>query len=167
LPPFVWSAGQALANPATIRDASAIALLERGSSMRIWAIAVAALGAIPVLAAPQAQTHKAPRTVRGELLLFQDLNYHGVQWKVENPGTTVRPGWNIRSLAMHPGDRWQICARPRFREPCIILDRSVHDASLIGVEGQIGSARLARTERNPRAATPDMAPVQPQRQPGT
>jgi hypothetical protein len=46
-------------------------------------------------------------------------------------------------VTIHPGDRWQICARARFRDPCIVLDRSVHDASLIGVEGQIGSARPA------------------------
>ena len=60
-----------------------------------------------------------------------------------SPSSSVRTDWNIRSVSIHPGDRWQICARPRFREPCIVLDRSVHDATLIGVEGQIGSARPA------------------------
>lgn len=116
--------------------------------MRILTVAaaVAALAAMPVLAAQQAEKHKigaAPHTVRGTLVLYQDKNYNGAQKAVESPGSRVVTSWDIRSLAMHPDDRWQICARPRFREPCIILDRSVHDASLIGVEGQIGSARIA------------------------
>lgn len=111
------------------------------------AAALAVLTAMPLLAAQQSQTKArqagTPHTVQGELLLYQDLNYNGEQWTVEDPNSRVQTDWNIRSIAMHPGDRWQICARPRFRDPCIILDRSVHDASLIGVEGQIGSARLA------------------------
>ena len=51
--------------------------------------------------------------------------------------------WNIRSVSVHPGEAWQICARSRYRDPCIVLNRSVHDATLIGVEGQIGSVRPA------------------------
>jgi hypothetical protein len=81
--------------------------------------------------------------VHGELILYKQANFNGETATIDNAMTTVRTQWNIRSLSVFPGDRWQICARPRFREPCIILTRSVADATMIGIEGQIGSARQA------------------------
>jgi hypothetical protein len=114
------------------------------------ALALAGFAAMPSLATQQDEARqggaRVPHTVHGELLLFRDTNYNGEQEVVEDPNSRVSTDWPIRSLAVHPGDRWQICGRPRFRDPCIILDRSVHDATLIGVDDQIGSARLARAE---------------------
>ena len=113
------------------------------------AAALAALAAMPALAVQQpaakagAQARAIPHTVHGEMTLFQEPNYNGDTWVLDGSSPTVHTDWNIRSVAVHPGDRWQICAKSRFRQPCIILDRSVGDATLIGVEGQIGSARPA------------------------
>ena len=118
----------------------------------IAALGAAAVASMPALAMQQNDakqpakakqaTRAAPHTVHGEMMLYQDTNYNGDSYAVDGPSSTVRTDWNIRSLTIHPGDRWQICARSRFRDPCIVLDRSVHDATLIGVEGQIGSARM-------------------------
>jgi hypothetical protein len=111
------------------------------------ALALAGLAAMPALAAiEQGQTKQVamPRTVAGRMTLFEMVNYSGDTVEIDQPRTTVHTDWNIRSLTIHPGDRWEICARPRFRD-CIILDRSVPDASAIGIQGQIGSARLAPT----------------------
>lgn len=128
----------------------------------ICAVAAAFI-AMPALAMQQAQPHSA----RGELILYQGVDYEGERSAVEAPSARVQTDWAIRSLAVHPGDRWLICARPRFRGACVVLDRSLQDAALIGFSGRIGSARLA-PERSPAAAaTPNMAPIQPARQPGT
>jgi hypothetical protein len=112
--------------------------------------AVMAAFAVPALAMQQeAATKQAPNpgalphTVHGELTLFQMQGFNGDEFVVRELGSTVHTDWPIRSVLVHPGDRWQICARPRFHDPCIILDRSVRDASAIGVDDQIGSARLA------------------------
>ena len=111
------------------------------------AVAIAAAVAAPALATQQQTAKQEPArkaaTMPGELHLYEATNYNGARYLINSSRSTVRTDWNIRSIAMHPGERWQICARPRFRDPCIILDRSVHDARLIGVEGQIGSARPA------------------------
>lgn len=113
------------------------------------ALGLSAVVAMPALAMQQGDTKQSdrrPHTVHGELTLYEAANYNGDMFVVDGPSSRVQTEWNIRSLAIHPGDRWQICARPRFRDPCIVLDRSVHDATLIGVEGQIGSARPASEE---------------------
>lgn len=113
----------------------------------VFAGALAAL--LPALAAaqpagqPAGQPRALPHTVHGELKLFQEVNYNGEAWDIDSASPTVHTDWNIRSVAIHPGDRWQICARSRFRDPCIVLDRSVNDTSLVGIDGQIGSARPA------------------------
>ena len=113
-------------------------------------LAVSALVAMPALAVGQDASKQeapvqAPHTVRGELVLFQMTNYNGDTHPIDAAASTVHTDWAIRSLTIHPGDRWQICARPRFRE-CIVLDRSVHDASMVGIVDQIGSARPAPDE---------------------
>lgn len=112
---------------------------------------IGAAAAMPALAGqpatPARQDAKAqprgPHTIRGELTLFEMANFAGDRQVVDELARTVRTDWNIRSLSVHPGDRWQICARSGFRDPCIVLDRSVPDANDIGIQGQIGSARPA------------------------
>ena len=116
--------------------------------MKKISLALAAAGcvaAMPLLAQPGGRTGVEAKmhSVHGELILYKEKNFNGEQRIVNESSSVVRTNWNIRSLSLHPGDRWQICARPRFREPCIILTRNVGDATMIGIEGQIGSARPA------------------------
>ena len=96
----------------------------------------------PAPAAQPAQAQRGPHTLRGQLTLFQMNNFSGEQWVVDTSNRRVVTEWPIRSLSIHPGDRWQICARTGFRD-CIVLDRSVPDASVVGITNQIGSARPA------------------------
>jgi hypothetical protein len=110
----------------------------------VAAAAVAGIAAMPLLAQPSGQGAAAKmHSVHGELILYKEANFNGEQHMINEARSSVHTDWNIRSLSIHPGDRWQICARPRFREPCIILNRNVGDATMIGIEGQIGSARPA------------------------
>ena len=112
--------------------------------MKKISLALAAAGCVVAMPmfAYQRMNLNTPQ-VHGELILYKETNFNGETATIDNALTSVHTDWNIRSLKVFPGDRWQICARPRFREPCIILTRSVADATMIGIEGQIGSARLA------------------------
>lgn len=115
--------------------------------IHVAAAAVVGIAAMPLLAA-QGQSSGAGakiHSVPGELILYKQTNFNGEQEVVDTARGTVHTDWNIRSISLHPGERWQICARPRFRDPCIILDRNVPDATVVGIEGQIGSARPAPT----------------------
>jgi hypothetical protein len=113
----------------------------------ILAMAFAALPATAI--AQPAAPATPPHTVSGELTLFQMTNYNGDTMVVQHLGGAVHTDWPIRSINVFPGDRWQICARPRYHDPCIILDRSIPDATMIGIDNQIGSARLAPTPAAP------------------
>ena len=118
------------------------------------ALAAAAFAAVPAMAAQQGTSvarSGASTTPAGELGLYEMTGYNGDYMMVDRAMTTVHTDWNIRSISVHPGDRWQICARPRFQGDCIVLDRSVPDATMIGVQGQIGSARMAPAATAPAA----------------
>jgi hypothetical protein len=113
--------------------------------MKKFYVALAAAGCVTAmpLFAYQHMADDARPQAHGELILYKEANFNGEAAVIDNALTTVHTDWNIRSLKVFPGDRWQICARPRFHDPCIILTRNVPDATMIGIEGQIGSARLA------------------------
>ena len=92
--------------------------------------------AAPALAKEKARTGAAP----GEMILYQQTGFAGDYYSVDTNRTTIQTDWNIRSIAIKDGEKWQICAKPRFRD-CIDLTQSVTDASAIGVNGQVGSLR--------------------------
>jgi uncharacterized protein (UPF0333 family) len=101
------------------------------------AIVLAALAvAAPAVAKEKARTGAAA----GELILYQQTGFAGDYYSVDSNRTTIQTDWNIRSIAIKDGEKWQICAKPRFRD-CIDLTQSIADASAIGVTGQIGSIR--------------------------
>lgn len=116
--------------------------------MKKTILALAAAGcvaAMPLLAQQGGQQNGVStkmHSVHGELILYKETNFNGEQEVVDEARSVVHTDWNIRSISLHPGDSWQICARPRFRD-CIILNRNVPDATMIGITGQIGSARPA------------------------
>jgi len=95
----------------------------------------------PPTTAP-AQGARQPQTERGTITFYDQTNYNGRDWDIDDATSRFRWDYNIRSFAIHPGDRWQICARPRFQE-CIVLDRSIPDATLVGITASIGSVRPA------------------------
>lgn len=98
-----------------------------------------ALAAAPTLA----QHPQSSQAMPGELILHQMTNYNGDYFTIDSDQTSVQTEWNIRSISIHEGERWQICARTRYRD-CIELSQSLPDASTVGINGQIGSARRIR-----------------------
>ena len=95
-----------------------------------------------------------PQTMQGRMILFNQPNYNGEDMEIDGVRRVLRWDYHPRSIAIHPGDRWEICALPRFQE-CITLGRSVPDAELIGIPAgrDIGSIRPAQ------APAPGAAPA--------
>ena len=102
--------------------------------------AAVALAAMIVVTPAFAKEKVRTGAQSGELILYQQPGFAGDYYSVDTDRTTIATDWNIRSIAIHDGEKWQICAKPRFRD-CIELSQSITDASQIGVTGQIGSLR--------------------------
>jgi hypothetical protein len=109
----------------------------------ILTLALAGLASSPLLAqtrtrAPVPGTHDR----QGELVLYGSTNFAGQSQTISRDSPTVSTPFAIRSLAIKPGDRWQVCANPNFQPPCTTVQRPIADATIIGVTGQVGSIRL-------------------------
>jgi hypothetical protein len=109
-------------------------------------IAALSLAGGTALAAPPTPSaaHRTSPAIAGEMILYEQTDYNGDSYSVDRDRTSVTTKWNIRSIAIHPGEKWQICVKPRYQGDCIVLPRSVNDAKVIGVQGQIGSTRLVK-----------------------
>jgi len=97
-----------------------------------------ALVAVSAVAKPASDSAATP----GQLILYQQTRFAGDYFIIDEPRLKVMTDWNIRSIALHPGEKWRVCAKPRFAEPCMILDQSLPESSVVGINGQIGSAKL-------------------------
>ncbi|HEY5720834.1 MAG TPA: hypothetical protein VIT45_00790 [Allosphingosinicella sp.] len=99
-----------------------------------------------ILAAPAAAKEKAKAgspAMAGELIIYEMTGFNGDYYRIHQDRTTVQTEWPIKSIAMHPGDKWEICARPRYRD-CIEIGQNLPDASAVGIRDQIGSVRLVK-----------------------
>jgi hypothetical protein len=111
----------------------------------VFALALAGLAATPLLAQPRPPRQPAvvpgAHPVEGELVLHAEASFAGARQVVSRDSPTLSTPFSIRSLSLHPGDRWQVCANPSFRAPCTTISQPIADAALIGVTGQVGSIR--------------------------
>jgi hypothetical protein len=97
--------------------------------------------AFVTLAAPAAAKEGSGLTLAGQMVLYEQKNFNGDTVEVDQDRSTFpRFDWPIASIAVHAGEKWEVCAKPRFRD-CIVIDRSLPDASEVGITGGIGSAR--------------------------
>jgi Beta/Gamma crystallin len=99
---------------------------------------VALLAALPATAKPGPAGGADP----GQLVLYEVTNFRGDSYVVDDAQRmSMQTPWNIHSVSVYPGEKWEICAKPRFRAPCMNLTESLPDSSVVGINGQIGSAR--------------------------
>jgi opacity protein-like surface antigen len=106
----------------------------RISTMSVMLAALLATGA-------SAADKKVSPARQGEMILYGETNYNGDNKIVDRDNTFVHTEWNVRSIAVYPGEKWQICNKPRFQGDCLTLTESVPDASTMGIMGQVPSAR--------------------------
>ncbi len=103
------------------------------------AAALAAMSfAMPAAAKGPARAHYSP----GKLILYELKDFNGDYYEINSERTQVaKLDWNIHSIGINPGERWEVCAKPRFQQPCLVLTGSLTDSSTQGINGGIGSAR--------------------------
>lgn len=79
----------------------------------------------------------------GVLILYSEPNFNGDRYELSKARTQLSMEWNIRSIAVAPGESWEICEKPRYRAPCMTLGQSYANSGEVGVTGMIGSVRPA------------------------
>jgi hypothetical protein len=65
---------------------------------------------------------KKSRAKKGLLILFNGNNYVGEYLEIKKARTTMGEDMLVNSLAVFPGEAWEICEGPRFKGPCRIVN---------------------------------------------
>lgn len=86
----------------------------------------------------------------GMLVLYSEPNFNGETYEFEKARVQVPMEWNVRSIAVAPGETWELCEKARYKGTCATIDKSVGDASEAGVTGMIGSLRVAAKAAKPK-----------------
>jgi hypothetical protein len=80
----------------------------------------------------------------GQLIFFEQPGFNGTPYAIEGARPSLTIYWNVGSIAVHPGEKWQVCPRSRYQGSCTILSDSVANVAAAGMTGQVFSARPVR-----------------------
>jgi hypothetical protein len=108
-------------------------------------LAIAAVSAMTAIAvAPAAARDLAGvRTLPNEITIYHNKNYSGESYDVRKANSNLELRWDAGSVSLQPGDVWELCAKPMFKE-CVTVSESMADVARIGIVGEIKSARLKK-----------------------
>jgi hypothetical protein len=85
-----------------------------------------ASGAAALASAGVAQTDKMAPIGRGEATIYRDPGFQGPAVFVGEAKSNLELRWSVRSIRVRSGT-WELCARSRFRAPCITVSADEPD----------------------------------------
>ena len=83
----------------------------------------------------------ASRAGTGELILFEKAGFNGDIYGIDRARPSIDLYWTVGSIAVHSGEKWQVCALPRYQGRCAILSDDVRDVAEAGMSDRVFSAR--------------------------
>ena len=84
------------------------------------AVALVGLGAAGVSAFAADGAKKSPAK-KGLLILYNGQKFQGDYLEIKKMRTTIGEDMRVGSLAVFPGEAWEICEGARFKAPCRIV----------------------------------------------
>lgn len=75
---------------------------------------------LTLLASPLAAQDKS-KTIEGTLTLFEGQKFDGDSYRVEKDDPALQHDFLVGSIAVHPGEVWELCDKPKFKGNCLTL----------------------------------------------
>jgi len=89
---------------------------------------VAALGVAVVAGGTVAGAHpQNSRVDKGKIGLFKGNNFDLDYYDAKGARPSISLDFDVASIAVFPGEKWQVCAKPRFQEPCMTIDKDTQN----------------------------------------
>lgn len=66
-----------------------------------------------------------PRTDKGKMRLFQGANWSMDEYEVKGARTSIDFEYPVVSIAVYPGEKWEVCNAKVFKGECIVVDKDV------------------------------------------
>jgi hypothetical protein len=98
-------------------------------------ILAAALGVVLVTASGVAVAHsQKARVDKGKIGLFEGSSFNLKDYDAKGARPQISLEFNVSSIAVYPGEKWQVCGGKRYQEPCMIIDKDTENLGGITVQ---------------------------------
>lgn len=86
---------------------------------RFTKIAATAIGL--TLLAPPALADDNAKTIKGVLTIFEGQKFDGESYRIIKDNPSLPHDFLIGSIAIYPGEVWELCDRPKYKGNCLTL----------------------------------------------
>mgnify|MGYP002779058557 FL=1 len=91
------------------------------------------LAALP-LSLATAQTPAKPKADVKTMRLYKGQNFTGEMYVVEGTRSSLMLEMNVGSIAVYPGEKWEVCDKPRFKGTCTIVDADMNNMGEVAIQ---------------------------------
>ena len=96
---------------------------------------VAALGAGLVAGGTVAVAHpQNSRVDKGKIGLFEGNNFDLDSYDAKGARPQISLDYNVNSIAVYPGEKWEVCAGKRYQGPCMTIDKDTQNLGGVAVQ---------------------------------
>jgi hypothetical protein len=74
-----------------------------------------------------------PRVDKGKIALFKGNNFDLDAYDAKGARPQIDLEFNISSIAVYPGERWEVCAKKRYQPPCMTIDKDTQNLGQVAV----------------------------------
>jgi len=108
----------------------------------IGVFVASAIIAMPASAMQKKNADGTPSINPGELVFYEMPNYNGESYMVKKTRPLLELEWNVASIAVHPGDSWQICQKPRYQGTCITFTEGATNLGRVPIKSARPSSEV-------------------------
>lgn len=102
------------------------------------------LAALPVgLAVAQGTAPAKPKADAKTMRLYKGQNFTGEMYLVEGTRSSLMLEMNIGSIAVYPGEKWEVCEKPRFKGTCTVVEADMNNMGEVAIQ----SARAVKAPK--------------------
>jgi hypothetical protein len=102
------------------------------------------IAALPLsLATAQGTTAAKPKADAKTMRLYKGQNFTGEMYVVEGTRSSLMLEMNVGSIAVFPGEKWEVCEKPRFKGTCTIVDADMSNMGAVAIQ----SARAVKANK--------------------
>lgn len=103
-------------------------------------LAAAAIFALVPAAIVSAQDAPKAKTEKGTMSLFKGQKFTGEAYVVDSARSSLMLEYLVGSIAVHPGEKWEVCDKPRFKGVCTLVEADMANLGTVTIQ----SARPAK-----------------------
>lgn len=91
---------------------------------------VGLLSAVPACA----QDAPTPKAEKGTMRLFKGQSFTGAVHVAKDERPMLLLEHTVGSIAVYPGEKWEVCDKPRFKGNCNIVDADMANMGTVAIQ---------------------------------